>query len=118
MQRSAEELVQIVTAALEDVKADNIRVLNVQALTTMCDYMVIASARSSRQVRAMAERVIEEAGKRGYRPIGTEGQEGGEWVLVDFGDVVVHSMHPLSRAFYQLEKLWDEPKSLPQQNAV
>ncbi len=95
-------------AALEDLKADNVRLLDVRDLTSMTDYMIIGSGRSNRQVRAMADRAIEEARKLGIRPLGTEGYQGGEWVLVDLGDVIVHAMHPLTRAFYQLEKLWGE----------
>jgi len=95
-------------AALEDIKADNILMLDVRKLTSITDYMIIGSGRSNRQVRAIADKVIEEAEKLGLKPLGTEGYDGGEWVLVDLGDVVVHAMHPLTRAFYQLEKLWGD----------
>ncbi|HTT07950.1 MAG TPA: ribosome silencing factor [Gammaproteobacteria bacterium] len=103
-QKLAERMVH----ALEDVKADHIHLLDVRRLTSMTDYMIIASGRSNRQVRAMADRVIEAAAELHLKPLGLEGYEGGEWVLVDLGDVIVHAMHPLTRAFYQLEKLWKD----------
>jgi ribosome-associated protein len=110
MRVTPEQLVSAMVAALEDLKADNIQVLDVRKLTSMCDYMIIGSGRSNRQVSAMADSAIEAAAKLGIRPLGTEGQQGGEWVLVDLGDVVVHAMHPLTRAFYALEKLWGDPE--------
>ncbi len=102
------KLAERMAEALKDVKADHIQVLDVRRLTTMTDYMIIASGRSNRQVRAMADRVIEAAEELHLKPLGLEGYEGGEWVLVDLGDVIVHAMHPLTRAFYQLEKLWKD----------
>lgn len=108
MTLTPKRLADSMIAALEDLKADNVRLLDVRDLTSMTDYMIIGSGRSNRQVRAMADRAIEEARKLGIRPLGTEGYQGGEWVLVDLGDVIVHAMHPLTRAFYQLEKLWGE----------
>ncbi|MCC6716205.1 MAG: ribosome silencing factor [Gammaproteobacteria bacterium] len=118
MTSTPKEIADAMVTALEDLKADNIQVLDVRTLTSMCDYMIIGSGRSNRQVRAIADRAIEEAQKRGIRPLGTEGYEAGEWVLVDLGDVVVHCMHPLTRAFYQLEKLWGDPELARQSTAV
>lgn len=108
MKATPKNLADTMVAALEDIKADNIQLLDVRKLTSVCDYMIIGSGRSNRQVRAIADKAIEEAEKLGVKPLGTEGYEGGEWVLVDLGDVVIHAMHPLSRAFYQLEKLWGD----------
>lgn len=105
---SSTELSQLVVQALEDVKADNIQVLDVRDQTTITDYMIIASGRSNRQVRALADHVVEAAEKISLKPLGIEGQEQGEWVLIDLGDVVVHAMQPATRDFYQLEKLWCE----------
>jgi ribosome-associated protein len=99
-------LLQLVLHALEERKAIDIRVLDVRNLSNIMDIMVIASGTSNRQVVAIAENVMEEAKLHGYRPIGTEGQDTGEWVLVDLGDVVVHVMQPHIRDFYQLERLW------------
>jgi ribosome-associated protein len=100
---------EIVAGALDDLKADNVHVLDVRHLTTVTDTMVVASGRSDRHVRAIAGAVVEQAKKAGYRPLGVEGERSGEWVLVDLADVVVHVMLPRVREFYNLEKLWDMP---------
>lgn len=102
-----DQLMALVQKALEDLKALDIRVLDVQALTTITERMVICSGTSSRQVKALADNVVTEAKHHGHQPLGVEGQDAGEWILVDLGDVVVHVMHVQARAFYQLEKLWD-----------
>jgi ribosome-associated protein len=96
-----------VTTALDDMKAVNVRVLDVRGLTDIADTMVIASGNSDRHVRSIAERVVERAKAVGVRPLGTEGERDGEWVLVDLQDVVVHVMLPRVREFYGLERLWD-----------
>jgi ribosome-associated protein len=96
-----------VTTALDDMKAVNVRVLDVRGLTDIADTMVIASGNSDRHVRSIAERVVERAKAVGFRPLGTEGERDGEWVLVDLQDVVVHVMLPRVREFYGLERLWD-----------
>lgn len=103
------ELLRHVERALDDVKALDVRVLNVRKLTVITDYMVIASGRSARQVKALTDRVREEAVKHGAVVVGVEGDTQADWVLVDLGDVVVHIMQPATRDFYQLEKLWEEP---------
>lgn len=97
----------IVSDALEDVKANDIRCLDVRHLTSVTDTMIIAGGRSDRHVRAIADAVLERVGAAGITPLGVEGQEAGEWVLVDLADVVVHVMLPRVREFYNLEKLWD-----------
>ena len=102
-------LEQVVAAALQDLKADNVHSLDVRHLTTVTDTMVIASGRSDRHVRAIAGAVVEQAKKAGFRPLGVEGERSGEWVLVDLADLVVHVMLPRVREFYNLEKLWDMP---------
>ena len=102
----AQALTHLVTGALEDRKAQRITVLEVHALTDVTDVMVIASGRSTRQVRATAEHVIERSKAAGCRPLGVEGLREGEWVLVDLGDLVLHLMTPETRETYQLEKLW------------
>ena len=100
------ELVRLITGVMEDMKAEDALTIDVRALTTMTDCMIIASGRSDRQVRAIAEKIIETAKSRRIRPLGVEGQQQGEWVLIDFGDVVAHVMRPATRRHYQLEKLW------------
>src|SRR5215467_41478 len=96
-----------VTSALEDMKAVNVRVLDVRGLTDIADTMIIASGNSDRHVRSIAERVVEKAKATGSRPLGTEGARDGEWVLVDLQDILVHVMLPRVREFYGLERLWE-----------
>ena len=98
---------QVVAHALDDLQALQTTFLDVRHLTTVTDAMAIASGRSDRHVRAIANAVIEQSKRAGYRPIGVEGANAGEWVLVDLGDLVVHVMLPRVREFYNLEKLWD-----------
>jgi ribosome-associated protein len=106
-------LQDVVTAALDDMKAVNIRVLDVRGLTDIADTMVIASGNSDRHVRSIAERVVEKAKEAGFRSLGMEGERDGEWVLVDLQDVVVHVMLPRIREFYGLERLWDNSTATP-----
>jgi ribosome-associated protein len=101
-----DKLQQIVIDALEDTKARDISTLDVRDMTTIADTMIIASGTSDRHVRSLADSVIEKAREAGYRPYGVEGQNEGEWVLVDLQDVIVHLMLPKVRDFYNLEKLW------------
>lgn len=103
------QLAETITNALEDGKALDIKCMEVTQVTTITDFMVIASGGSDRQVRALTDRAIEAANGIGVKPMGKEGVENGEWVLVDFGDVVLHLMQPATREFYQLEKLWESP---------
>jgi len=103
---AGDELLAIVIAALEDVKGVDIRVIDVRDLTSITDRMVIASGTSTRHVKALADNVELKAKQRGYPPLGVEGGQAAEWVLLDLGDVVVHVMLPETRAFYGLEKLW------------
>ncbi len=102
-----DSLLTLVADALAERKAEHPRVLDVRRLTDITDFMVVASGRSRRQVAAIGEHVIERAKQAGHRPLGIEGLDGGEWVLVDLCDVVVHVMQPEIRDLYQLEKLWD-----------
>lgn len=102
----AEAQKKIVVNALEDLKAVNIVTLDVTGLTDVMDFLIIASGTSNRHVKSLANNVCMEAKRQELRPLGVEGEDAGEWVLVDFGEVVVHVMLPATRDFYDLERLW------------
>ncbi len=101
-----EKLKDTIIASLEDLKAVDITALSVAGATSVTDWMVIASGTSNRHVKALADNVEVDAKKQGFKSIGSEGNDTSEWVLVDFGDVIVHVMLPATRAFYDLESLW------------
>ena len=103
---NTEQLQQLVVTALEDFKATDILVIDVAGQNPLTDRMVIASGNSTRHVKSMADNLILMAKAEGNAPIGVEGKGEGEWVLVDLNDVIVHLMLPQTRAFYNLEKLW------------
>lgn len=100
------QFLELATAALDELKARDVRVLDVRRLTSITDHMIVASGTSARHVRSIANKLIESAKKAGRSPIGVEGEESGEWVLVDLQDVVIHIMRPRAREFYKLEDLW------------
>lgn len=100
------DLKQLVIDALEDLKGNDILCLDVRKQTDIADYMIIVSGTSSRHVGALVNNVVSEANEVGIKPKGVEGQEGGEWILIDLVDVVVHVMNPEAREFYDLERLW------------
>ena len=100
-------LVKLVLEAVEELKALNIKLLDVKKLTPITDYMLICTGTSNRHVKAIGENVTMRAKHSGHQPLGVEGEAQSEWVLVDLGDVVLHAMQAQARAFYQLEKLWD-----------
>ena len=109
----ASPLQDVVTAALDDMKAVNVKVLDVRGLTDIADTMIIASGNSDRHVKSIADRVLEKAKESGFRPLGKEGERDGEWVLVDLQDIIVHVMLPRVREFYGLERLWDNGTETP-----
>ena len=99
---------KLVIAALEDIKAHDILAIDVHKITSLCDWVVLATADSARQTRALARHVRDTLREAGATIIGTEGEESGEWILVDAGDIVAHVMQPAVREYYSLEELWDE----------
>ena len=99
-------LKDIVINALEEIKATDIVDIDVRELTGMMDHMIVASGNSNRQVKSLANSVVVSAKEAGYKLIGIEGDDKAEWILVDFGDVIVHIMLPTTREFYDLERLW------------
>jgi len=105
---NTEQLLTIVKDTLEDKKAENIEILDVRNFSNITDFMVVATGKSARQVTALAQYVIEQSKSHDHRPLGEEGSNLGEWVLVDLGDIIVHIMQPVTREFYQLEKLWGD----------
>lgn len=106
----ATQLRKYIRDALEDAKARDVVLLDVRQVAMFTDYMYIATGTSNRHVVAVADKVIEKLRERGRKPAGVEGMEGGDWVLIDYGDVVLHVMREQTRDFYNLEKLWAEGK--------
>jgi ribosome-associated protein len=105
--KAKHSLKDVVIDALADMKALEVKVLDVRGLTDIADTMVIASGTSDRHVRSVAQRVVERTKEAGFRPHGVEGQQDGDWVLIDLNEMIVHVMLPRVREFYGLEKLWD-----------
>lgn len=103
---SSEKLTQLAVGALEDLKAVNITVLNICNISSVADAMIVASGTSNRHVKSLADNVKDVVKANGVQPLGIEGLETSEWVLVDLGDVIVHIMQPSTRDFYDLERLW------------
>jgi len=100
------QLEKIIVAALEDIKGHDIEVINTSKLTSLFESIVIACGDSNRQVKSLARNVQDKVREAGVEILSTEGEEGGEWVLVDLGDIVVHVMQPAVRSYYNLEELW------------
>lgn len=106
LRMNSKTLSDLIVDALDDVKGKDIVRLDVRNMTTVTDYMVIASGTSNRHVKALVDNVAEKAKKAGCTLVGIEGEDGGEWVLLDLQDALVHVMLPKVREFYNLEKLW------------
>ena len=102
----SENLKKIIIGALEDIKAVDVVTIAVSSLTDVMDTMIIASGNSHRQVKALANNVLSDAKNAGFSPIGIEGENSGEWILIDFGDIVTNIMLPSSRKFYDLDRFW------------
>ena len=99
---------RLVIEALDDIKAHDIQAIDVRKVTSIFDWIIVASADSARQTKALARHVRDRLRESGSVVIGVEGEEGGEWILVDAGDVVAHVMQPEARSYYNLEELWGE----------
>jgi ribosome-associated protein len=108
---TTEEKTLAVVAALEDIKATDITVIDTSKLSSLFDRMIIASATSNRQAKALADSVVVKLKAQGEVVLGREGEESGEWVLVDLGEVLVHIMQPATRAYYNLEELWSKAQA-------
>lgn len=114
----SEQLAALVRNSLEDSKARDLVVIDVRGKTTITDFIVVATGTSNRHVQAVAERLVEQVKQARGEMLGIEGKESGEWVLMDFGDAVVHVMQAETRAFYNLEQLWQtEHKAFTGQDA-
>jgi ribosome-associated protein len=103
---NSDKLCDLIVDALEEGKGQDITKLNVRNMTSVTDWMIVASGTSSRHVKALVDNVAQRAKAAGHRPIGIEGESGAEWVLLDLQDALVHVMQPKVREFYNLEKLW------------
>lgn len=102
----AQPLNQLLLQSIDDLKGRDVVTLDVRDLSDVMDTLIIVSGTSNRHVKSLVDNAVEEAKKAGFKPIGVEGKDSGEWVLVDFGDTVMHAMMPTTRSFYDLEKLW------------
>jgi len=100
------ELLKMVESVLDEHKGQNITTLDVIGKTSVTDFMVLSTATSERHAKALSDYVVEKVKESGFMPLGVEGQQGSDWVLVDLGDVILHVMTAQAREFYQLEKLW------------
>jgi ribosome-associated protein len=107
----AKRMQQLISEALADAKGQDVRVLDVRRVTDFTDYMIIVTGTSNRHVVSMADKVLDKLHEHDQRPLGVEGEDLGDWVLIDFGDVVVHIMRPQTRDFYNLEKLWGDSRA-------
>lgn len=103
---TTEQLNDLIVKVLDDLKGKDIVTLDVRELSDVMDTLIIVSGTSNRHVKSMVDHVVDAAKSAGFRPLGIEGKDGSEWVLVDFGDTVVHAMLPTTREFYDLERLW------------
>lgn len=103
-----EQIKDFILKALDDIQAEDVKLLEVREISSFTDYMIVATGRSDRHVKAVADTVLEQLEEQGIKPIGKEGFESGEWILLDFDDAVVHVMRQQTREFYDLEALWGE----------
>ncbi len=112
MQNDSEQLAQHISEAAAAMKAEGLRILDLRALASFTDFFVVCSGASDRQVQAIADQVQENLRAISRRPIGVEGYDAAQWILLDYGSVVVHIFYPEAREFYQIEKLWADAPEL------
>ncbi len=104
---TVQQLHQLVLSTLEELKAVDIKSVDVTGLSPLTDHFVVASGNSTRHVKSMADKLVQAAKARGVQPLGVEGEREAQWILVDLNDIIVHLMLPQARAFYNIEKLWE-----------
>jgi ribosome-associated protein len=109
---NSKEMAKLVCQALEEKKAEDIKIINIEEVSVMADYFIIASGTNRNQVQAMSDSVEEALGKAGVNPRQIEGYQTANWILLDFGDVIVHVFDEENRLFYDLERIWRDGKSM------
>ena len=114
--RDTEHLHKIIIYALEDVKGINIQLLDVRGKSSFTDFMIIVTGNTHRQVKGLANNIVTKVKEKGFIPLGIEGEQAGEWILVDLNEIIVHVMQPAIREFYNLEKLWGENSPMRKQD--
>ena len=104
---TVQQLHQLVLSTLEELKAVDVKSVDVTGLSPLTDHFVVASGNSTRHVKSMADKLVQAAKAKGLQPLGVEGEQEAQWILVDLNDIIVHLMLPQARAFYNIEKLWE-----------
>ncbi len=104
---TVQQLHQLVLSTLEELKAHDIKSVDVAGISPLTEHFVVASGNSTRHVKSMADKLVQAAKAAGVQPLGVEGEGEAQWVLVDLNDIIVHLMLPQARAFYNIEKLWE-----------
>lgn len=110
--KSSKEMTKLAVAALEDKKAQNIKIINIETVSTLADYFIIAGGSNRNQVQAMCDNVQESLGRAGYTECKTEGYDAANWILLDYGDLVIHLFDEENRLFYDLERIWRDGKTV------
>lgn len=110
------EMAQLAILALEDKKAEDVRVIDISEVSVIADYFIIASGSNRSQIQALSDAVEEKLGRSGYPAKQIEGYEGAAWVLLDFGDIIVHVFDKENRLFYDLERIWRDGKAIDPEN--
>ena len=112
MQNTSKEMTKLAVTALEDKKAENIKIINIETVSSLADYFIIAGGSNRNQVQAMCDNVEEMLGRAGYMQCKIEGYESANWILLDYGDLVIHLFDEENRLFYDLERIWRDGKTV------